>query len=154
LLETNYLLGKNGAIPLLSLALSETLAAVTHQLEAARTSLLSDSNSYVQKCGGCVAALQFRVQKLVSLIDGASLLSPSNGEHFCREGFTGEAGGFLVVGLLNADKFKPCEQNSCSGTRSVVVPGSLWQRDEVIRGEGFFWTSGDSRRFVPCCIVV
>jgi hypothetical protein len=101
LLETNYLLGKIGAIPLLSLALSETLAAVTHQLEAARTSLLSDSNSYVQKCVGCVAALQFRVQKLVSLIDGASLLSPSNREHFCREGFTGEAGGFLVVGLLN-----------------------------------------------------
>jgi hypothetical protein len=129
LLETNCLLGQNGAIPLLSQALSKTLAAVTYQVDIARTSVQHDQATVDFKtCIGCVAALQFRVQKLVSLIDGASLLCPLNREQFCKEGFTGELGGFLVVGLLNVLQ-KLLWKDASNATAPPILFDGVW--DEV-----------------------
>jgi hypothetical protein len=97
LLETNRLLGESNAIPLLSQALAEALTAVTHQLEGESG---SPTRLESLQCTACLAALQDRVAMLVTLIDGASLLSESNRQLFCEEGFTSEAGGFLLVGLV------------------------------------------------------
>lgn len=94
LLETNRMLGENGAIPLLSQALAEALSAVTHQLD------LAAGGPHHCPCPGCLAALQDRVSLLVSLVDGASLLSESNRQQLCEEGFTSRSGGFLIVGLI------------------------------------------------------
>jgi hypothetical protein len=102
LLETNRILGENGAIPLLSQALAETLTAVTRHLEQHANPPTGDGDPTPPRpeCQGCLAALQDRVSMLVSLVDGASLLSESNRQQFCEEGFTTETGGFLIVGLI------------------------------------------------------
>ena len=107
LLETNRLLGVHGVIPLLSQALAETLAAVTQQLEEEEDSskgtaaIIIGNNETQRCCAGCLAVLEERVSMLASLVDGASLLSDSNRKMFCEEGYTNEAGGFLIMGLLS-----------------------------------------------------
>lgn len=98
ILETNRILGESGAIPLLSQALAETLIAVTHHLKKEAREHAADRTR--RECPGCLATLQERVSMLVSLVDGASLLSESNRQLFCEEGYTTDAGGYLIMGLI------------------------------------------------------
>jgi hypothetical protein len=92
LLLTNRLLGENGSIPLLSQAFAETQAAVIHQVR-------SQENGD-KPCRPCITFLHDRVTFLTSLVDDACLLNNSNRQGFCREGYTPESGGYLVVGLF------------------------------------------------------
>lgn len=87
ILMTNHLLAQGGIIPLLSLALSESVAAAGAIVNLG--------------CSGCVVYLQERIKRLSSLVDGACLLSDTNRVYFCKEGYTDEAGGYLVVGLVS-----------------------------------------------------
>lgn len=119
LLESNRMLNACGAIPLLSQALSESLAVVSCRLE------LVDAHTMVRlECPGCINALTDRVAALVQLIDGASLLSSSNREQFCLEGYTNEAGGYLIIALLTVLTRKLNENNDQN------VFDGVW--DEVI----------------------
>lgn len=99
LLETNRLLEANGSIPLLSQALAESLAAVSTQLTNTSDATGSETGNY-QPCKPCLSAIEERVYLLVSLIDGASLLSETNREMFSVGGYTQEAGGNLIVALI------------------------------------------------------
>jgi hypothetical protein len=89
LLLTNHLVGKSGAAPLLSHALTDTLVAVTKQLRRKRP------------CGGCLLWLSRRVHRLVSIVDGAALLNDANRELFCQEGYNDELGGPLIISLVS-----------------------------------------------------
>ena len=129
LLESNQMLCACGAIPLLSQALSESLAAVSCQLKLFDDPAADEINCSLTECTGCITALSDRVTALAQLIDGASLLSSSNREQFCLEGYTNEAGGFLMIALLTVLKLKLkiCNMNKIEG--QVLFDG-VW--DETI----------------------
>jgi len=95
--ETNRLLGENGVIPLLSQAVADTMVAVTQVLEQSSKSTIETDGT---NCQGCLVELEDRVSKLVSLVDGASLLSDSNRRMLCEEGYSSETGGYLIVSLV------------------------------------------------------
>lgn len=90
ILVTNRLLNESGAIPFLSKVLGETMVAAATLLRRKRK----------EPCEGCLTHLHKRVQALVSIVDGACLLSEANRQRFCEEGYTQELGGCLVVGLV------------------------------------------------------
>ena len=129
LLESNQMLGTCGAIPLLSQALSDSLAAVSCQLELADPAASNGQQCQSitrgrRECNGCINALSDRVSSLVQLIDGASLLSSSNRDQFCLEGYTNEAGGYLVINLVTVLKRKlyTCkEQNFFDGAWDETI---------------------------------
>ena len=134
ILESNQMLSAGGAIPLLSQALSESLAAVSCQLavtdcKAMDGRLDQQKNSVSSECTGCINALHDRVSALVQLIDGASLLSSSNREQFCLEGYTHEAGGYLVIALLTVLKRKLYRTNANTLEAPSLFDG-VW--DETI----------------------
>lgn len=104
LLRTNRLLGENGAIPMLAQAMAETLVAVTV--------LVRDPHA----CEGCLQYLHIRVATLASLVDGACLLNDRNRQAFCKEGFTTESGGCLVVCVLYV-------------LESLLNANALWQAE-------------------------
>lgn len=90
LIQTNELLGESGALPLLSQALAETLAAAID--------LLRFENHVTN--ASLVAFLHDRVSSLASIVDEACLFSDSNRLELSENGYTSESGGSLVVGLL------------------------------------------------------
>lgn len=91
LFVTNRLLGNSGSIPLMAQALAETQAAVV--------SVLRKTGNFDEPCPACLAFLHNRLSKLTALVDEACLLNDSNRKCFCEEGYTAEAGGYLIVGL-------------------------------------------------------
>jgi hypothetical protein len=109
LMVTNQWLCDAGVIPLLAQALAETLSAVTCQVHQP------------QFCDGCLSALQTRVSLLVSLVDGASLLSESNRQVFCEEGYMAETNGYLILGLVSVLRQM--------GDKGRLFQGDVW--DEI-----------------------
>jgi len=99
LLQTNRLLGENGAVPWMAQAIADALAALTKQI-----SRCDSSDDEAHLCDGCLHYLHDRVAKLATLVDGACLFNEGNRRLFCREGFTTESNGYLVVGLIAALK--------------------------------------------------
>jgi hypothetical protein len=91
LLLTNKLLAENGCLPSLSKALANTLAVVVRRFQ---------TPSKQNECPACLGILQDRVSRLGALVDGASLWSTSNRRSLSEEGFHGQAGGYLIVGLV------------------------------------------------------
>ena len=89
----NSLLGDSGVIPMLSLALSETLGCGMRLLKTHTTSK--------DHCGRCLNHLLMRTKTIVTLIDEMCLLHTKNRKQFCREGMTEEFGGCLIVGLIS-----------------------------------------------------
>ncbi|GKY91818.1 hypothetical protein MPSEU_000153400 [Mayamaea pseudoterrestris] len=88
LLRTNRLIREGGIIPLLATALVDALVA-----------LLDHLNRGLGACRGCCFWLQHHIHIFVSLLDGACLLDELNRQTLCREGFSQEFGGGLVVAL-------------------------------------------------------
>jgi hypothetical protein len=72
LLITNTLLRKNGTLPILARAMSESLSAVIVCLRANGAS-----------CGACLEHLMNRVSLLASIVDGACCLTSENRQEFC-----------------------------------------------------------------------
>lgn len=89
LLQTNNLLGKSGCLPLLSRALTETLAAILWLLEKR------------SPCRVCLSYLRDKFSSLTSLVDDACLMHDDNRELLCREGYTFEFECSLVAGLAS-----------------------------------------------------
>jgi hypothetical protein len=95
---TNRLLFESGVIPLLSQAMSKTAVSITSTLKQAKT---STTGSPCASFAASVSHLLKRLSLLRSLVDDACSFNEANRKSICQEGYTVEAGGFLIVNLVS-----------------------------------------------------